>query len=394
MKPAKHKRATAVKAELRATEAHAQAVLDMAVDAIITIDQAGLIQSFNRAAERIFGYGGTEVLGQNIAILMPEPFRAEHDRYMRRYLATGERRIIGIGREVTGKRKNGTLFPMELAVSEIKLDGIHHFTGIIRDLSERKLAEERLRQREEELRQSRERLANVARLATMGEMATGIAHEINQPLTAITTYARACHRLLSMGKGEPQELLTTLDKISAQAQRAGEIIQRLRAFVKKRDTHREACELNALVRYTLVLAETDIRAHGLRIETRLAPLALPVTVDPVQIQQVLLNLIRNAIEAIQEVKRKESGMIIISTEVSAGECARIAVSDQGVGLAPGTKDKLFTPFFTTKASGTGMGLSISRSIVAAHGGHMGISENPGGGVTVYFTLPFAVADHA
>jgi two-component system sensor kinase FixL len=376
---------------LSSSVAHGRAVLEAAADAIITIDAVGIIQSFNPAAERMFGYRAEEVIGWNVHLLMPAPYRHQHDDYLSRYLRTGEKRIIGIGREVQALRKNGRVFPIELAVSEVCTPGMHHFTGIIRDISERKESERRLRQREEEARQHRERLVHVGRLSTLGELAAGIAHEINQPLTAIAAYANACRRLLELGSADPAELVGTLDKISNQAQRAGRVIQRLRDMVRKRDSRREACELNRLIRDTLVLAEPDARLHNYGITTDLVQRSLPVVVDPVQIQQVLLNLIRNGMDAMLE-GRVEHGDIRVGTRLLDTETAEVRVGDQGIGIPAERRDRLFTPFFTTKPQGIGLGLSISRSIVTAHGGRLDCRANPERGVTMCFTLPMAVGE--
>ena len=379
-----------VERALQASEAHARSVLETAADAIITIDERGLIQSFNPAAERLFGYTRAEVAGRNIKLLMPEPYRTSHDSYIHNYLDTGEKHIIGIGREVQAQRRDGTVFPIELAISEVRLGESLHFTGIIRDISERRQAEERLRQREDEARQHRERLMHVGRLSTLGELATGIAHEINQPLTAIAAYANACQRLLSLGPVATREdLLQTLDKIGQQAQRAGQVIQRLRNLIRRRDSHRELWDLNRLISETLVLAEADARLLGFRIETDLTEGHLPVVVDPVQIQQVLLNLIRNGMDAMLEAGTGV-GEIRVQTCQPDTESAEVRVHDQGTGIPEALRENLFNPFFTTKPQGIGLGLSISRSIVISHGGRLGYVPNPDRGATLCFSLPLAV----
>ncbi len=375
-----------VEHRLSSIQAHASAVLDTAADAIITIDAEGSILSFNPAAEGLFGYSSAEVMGHNVRVLMPAPYHDRHDEYMAHYLRTGEKRIIGIGREVQALRKNGTVFPIELAVSEVRIAGEHHFTGIIRDISERKQAEQQLRRQEEEARQQRERLVHVSRLSTMGELAAGIAHEINQPLTAIAAYANACQRLVDRGGLDPLELMQTLDKISAQAQRAGQIIQRLRDMIRRRDSQREACELNRLIRDTLVLAESDARLHNYAIVTEFCAQALEVVVDPVQIQQVLLNLIRNGLDAMLEAGR-ECGRISIVTLAIDEEWVEVQVHDQGAGIPVERLNRLFDPFFTTKPQGIGLGLSISRSIITAHGGRFYCKPGLDSGATMCFTLP-------
>ena len=375
-----------IMAELQASQAHAKAVLDTAVEGIITINEHGIVQSFNRAAESIFGYEADEIIGGNVSQLMPTPYRAEHDHYLHDYLTTGEKKIIGIGRQVSGLHKSGRVFPLALAVSEVSVNNQHHFTGIVRDLTDQVKVEE-------EARIHRERLAHFDRISTMGEMATGIAHEINQPLTAIASYARACHRLIDAGLGEPAELLATLDKISNQAQRAGDVIHRLRDFVKKRKTQREPCELNKLVADAIALAETDAREYNFAIDVALSENELPVIADPIQIEQVVLNLIRNAAEAMIDVAEPGDAVIVkISTALDDPRTAQVAVTDKGHGISDSVAEQLFDPFFTTKSSGTGIGLAISRTIVTSHGGRLWFEHNPNQGITMHFTLPLAIGD--
>lgn len=378
-----------VEQALRSSVAHAKSVLDTAADAIITIDASGAIQSINPAAERMFDYSASELIGDNIHRLMPDHHGHLHDGYIQRYLRTGEKHIIGIGREVQGKRRDGSVFPIELAISEVQLGDQLHFTGIIRDITERKLALQRLRKQEDEARQHRERLVHVGRLSTMGELAAGIAHEINQPLAAISVYAQAGQRVLDPAAPRSDELSRILEKIDCQAQRAGEVIERLRNMIRRRESHREACDLNTLIRETRVLTEADARLHDFRIAMNLSDRTLPVVVDPIQIQQVIINLIRNGLDAMLE-DGAEAGTISIRTRCPDAEHAEVCVSDQGPGIPEALRQHLFTPFFTTKEQGIGLGLSISRSIIAAHGGKLGFAANPERGATLHFTLPLAL----
>lgn len=378
-----------VEQALRSSMAHAKSVLDTAADAIVTIDSRGIIRSLNPAAERLFGYRASELIGENIRRLMPLRHGESHDAYILRYLNTAEKHIIGVGREVQARRKDGSVFPIELAVSEVRLDDQLHFTGIIRDITERKLAEKRLRRQQEEARQHRERLVHVGRLSTMGELAAGIAHEINQPLTAISAYAQAGQRLLDPSRPAVEELLRILDKIGVQAQRAGQVIQRLRGMIRRRESHRELCDLNRLIQETRVLTEADARLHNLDIRMSLSPRPLPVVVDPIQIQQVVINLIRNGLDAMVEAKI-EGGVIAIDTRLIDEETAGVSVSDQGPGIPEPLRANLFNPFFTTKEQGIGLGLSISRSIITSHGGKLGFTPAPEGGAMLHFTLPLAL----
>jgi PAS domain S-box-containing protein len=618
-------------------ELELKALLDAAVDAVIVIDHRGVIATFNRAAERLFGWRAAEVVGQNVRVLMPAPYRAEHDAYMHNYMRTGQARIIGIGREVVAQRSDGTVFPASLAVGEIPGSNPPRFVGFIHDITSRKAAVDALRRErdraqsyldlaevmllaldangrialinrkgceilgyteaelvgrdwfehcvperardgaragfqdrlagrgapladsedtivtregeakliawrttvvrdergttvgtlssgedvterrraeqqllksesllraaqaianlgnyevklpggsslwsdqmyrilgrdpaegpvgpdefvdrlvhaddaerflrewnralaetgkfdleyrlvrpdgsvrdvhslaqvtagpdgeslvitgtmhditdrrrsEEETRQAQEKLTHVARLSTMGEMATGLAHEINQPLTAIATYAQAGLRMMGApGGADPEDLSDALKQITNQALRAGEVIKRLRAFVKNRTTRTETLDLNRLIEDVQVLADSDARLNDVRLTLDLAPGLPAVSADPVQIQQVLLNLIRNAIDALNETPGAPREIAVRTRR--APEAIEVEVVDRGPGIPAQVADNLFNPFYTTKATGTGLGLAISRSIIRAHLGRLGHRPTPGGGTTFYFTLP-------
>lgn len=368
--------------EVHALGARLDAILKAAVDGLIIIDQRGTIECFNPAAERIFGYRDEEVIGRNIKMLMPSPYREEHDGHLHNYLATGVRKIIGIGREVEGRRRDGSVFPMDIAVGEFVADGERRFVGIVRDITVRKEAEA-------DAREQRERLAHVDRLSTMGEMASGIAHEINQPLTAIATYARATRRMLEKGLGSVEELGATLEQIGKQAERAGEVIRRLRAFMRKRESINEQVDLNEQLRVVIRLAEVDARHHDCRIDAELAADLPAVHADAVQIQQVALNLIRNAIDATEALPASRR-VIHVRTRLPAPDRVEVQVEDQGPGVVD--PDRLFTPFFTTKHEGMGLGLSISSSIVTAHGGRLWHEPGGEGGARFCFNLPVALGD--
>jgi len=356
--------------------------MSAAVDAIIVIDQHGRIEIFNNAAEEIFGYVASEILGENVSRLMPEPDRSAHDQYLNNFHTSKIPRIIGIGREVTGLHRNGKKFPVHLSVGEVADPDTSRFIGIIRDMSEN----HRL---EREVREMQSELAHATRLSELGEMAAGIAHEINQPLTAISTYANACHRMLANEQSDAAELLNTLHLITDQAQRAGEVVRRLRAFTKKRLGQRQLLEINAIVDSTVRLVESDIRARNFQLCKRLAPTLPRVFADNVQIQQVILNLIRNAMDAMESAPSGKN-IVTIETMPVDDNYVRVSISDQGIGLTEEIADKIFDSFFTTRNTGTGLGLSISRSIITAHGGVIDYSPNREGGVTFYFTLPAAI----
>jgi len=485
------------------------ALLDAAVDAIIVIDERGHIEKFSRAAERMFGYTEREILGQNISKLMPGDYRSRHDDYLDRYRSTGEARIIGVGREAHASRKDGSVFPCELAVGRVSDPTHQRFVGIVRDISARKAAAEKLRRSEaalqlaqqvagignyvvhldgsepdyyspqilamlnlkpdaepvspeeylnhwvhqgdvarlrsalrsvntgsdsfdieyrvilldgsirhlhhlvqvlrdesgkaikhvgtvhdvtdrrraeDEARQMQDRLTHFSRLSTMGEMAAGLAHEINQPLTAIATYAQASQRLLGQPDHDDADIAAALEQINAQALRAGEVIRRLRAFVKNREVKREPIDCARLLDDLSTLAETDARLHNVQLRIEVGEKLPLVHADPIQLQQVILNLVRNAIDAMLGIVDGEREVVLAARLTPQGE-VEFSVADRGPGLAPGAVEHIFNPFFTTKATGTGLGLAISRSIVRAHAGRLWHTPNAGSGLIFHFTLP-------
>jgi two-component system, LuxR family, sensor kinase FixL len=363
-----------------AREAHVKSILDSIPDAMIVIDDRGLMQSFSSAAERQFGYAAADVLGKNVKILMPSTYRENHDGYIHRYLSTGERRIIGIGRVVVGERKDGSTFPMELAVGEMRVGDQRFFTGFIRDLTERQKTEARLQELQAEL-------VHMSRLTAMGEMASALAHELNQPLSAITNYMKGSRRLLEDEKSDEraQILRDAMDKAAEQALRAGDIIRRLRDFVARGESERRVEDLKKLVEEAAALALVGAKDRGVRVRFDFDPRIDSVLADKVQVQQVLLNLMRNAVEAMEHAPRRE---LVISTAPAADGFVMINVADTGSGIAPEIRAQLFQPFITTKRQGMGVGLSISRTIIEAHGGSITSVPNPVGGTIFSFTLPF------
>jgi two-component system sensor kinase FixL len=362
-------------------EALLRAIIETAPDALIAIDERGLIQIANPAAERLFQYSAEELLGKNVSMLMPAPHRHGHDGYIARYLRTGEKRIIGIGRAVVGSRKDGTTFPMELAVGEARLGEHRLFTGFVRDLTERQEAERRLHELQAELLQ-------VSRLSIMGEMASGLAHELNQPLTAIMNYVQACRRLLERDEGiRPERVRELMDKAVAQASRGGQIINRLRRFMAAGETERACEDVNRVVEEASALALVGARDKGIVVQARLARGLPDVLIDKVQIHQVVINLIRNGIDALAGTAGERT--IVLQTQRGGPGEVEVTVADTGPGLAAQVKSRLFQPFVTTKAEGMGIGLSICRTIVDGHGGRIWASDHPGGGAAFHFTLPVA-----
>jgi two-component system, LuxR family, sensor kinase FixL len=371
-------------ADLSAREAHLRSILDTVPDATVVIDARGIVQSFSAAAERLFGHKASAVIGKNVSMLMPPPYREEHDRYISRYLATGEKRIIGIDRVVTGQRKDGSTFPMKLEVGEMASGSGRYFTGFIRDLTERQETEHQLKELETEL-------ARLSRLTAMGEMASTLAHEINQPLSAISNYLQGCGRLLeSVDHPNVPKIRDALAETTKQTLRAGHIIRQLREFVARGETEKRPENISKLVEEASALALVGAPEEGVKPRFSFENHTNSVLVEKVQIQQVLLNLMRNAIEAMQGCDRKQ---LLVETKEVDGDMIEVSVADTGPGLADEIADRLFQPFVTTKPSGMGVGLSISKRIIEAHGGEMWAEPNPGGGTVFRFTLQRAEADH-
>src|SRR6266571_3967670 len=291
-----------------AREAHLASILNTVPEAMIVIDEGGIVQSFSPAAERLFGYSAAEVIGKNIKMLMPSPYRENHDDYLRRYLRTGERRIIGIGRVVVGERRDGSTFPMELAVGEMRSSDQRFFTGFIRDLTERQQTEARLQELQSEL-------AHVSRLTAMGQMASALAHELNQPLLAIVGFMKGSRRLLENSVEEQSGVLReAMDKAADQALRAGQIIRRLREFVARGESERRVESVKKLIEEASALALVGVKDLGVRVRFQFDPAVDLVLADKVQIQQVLLNLLRNAIEAMEASDKRELVIAVTAAE--------------------------------------------------------------------------------
>ncbi len=364
--------------ELVEREELIRAILATVPDAMIVINDRGEIRSFSAAAERAFGYSAHEVQGKNIKILMPEPYRGEHDGYLERYHQTGERRIIGLGRVVVAQRKDGSIFPIELSVGEVKAAGRRLYAGFIRDLTERQQTEKRLQDLQQEL-------SHISRLGEMGQMASALAHEINQPLAATTNYLQAAKRLLAKGdQSSIDRAVVALDHVGDQIDRTVKIVRHLRSFVKKGVSERQLEDLKKVIEEASALALIGT-GHRVKVNMRLQSDLPAITVDKIQIQQVVVNLIRNAIEAMETSPLRD---LNISLEKNGtAQSVLVAIADTGPGLAPEVAEKLFMPFVTTKKQGMGIGLSICRTIIEAHGGKMTAEPNPGGGTVFKFTLP-------
>jgi len=512
----------AVEAEraLLENQAILRSTIDSCIDGIITMDTEGVIHSFNPAAERIFGYRASEVVGRDVGVIMPPPDRDSHKSYLRRYLETGEKRIIGVGREVRGRRKDGSVFPMELGVGEVRMGDTHLFTGFLRDASQRHAAEVRqaeaerlhhqteqrlagaieaipmgfllcdadgivvlanermrvlwswlsplvrpgtsfedllrqsaakriyeadeereqarleqrlkqfanresvqfeqrrmdgswvlvidhytpngelialrvditdiknaqaaLQERDERLRELQLDFTHVSRLSAMGEMAATLAHELNQPLTAVMNYVQAARRLLAVPQADVARTTELMSKAADQAQRAGDIIRRLRGFVARGESERRPEDINEVVREASALALVGARTDGIVVTMDLDESLPPVMIDRVQIQQVLVNLIRNSVDAMMNQAER---WIRIRTMVEGADVVEISIADNGPGLAPDIEAHLFEPFNTSKPDGMGIGLTVCRSIVEEHDGRIWAVPADAGGAEFRFTVP-------
>lgn len=364
-----------LKATPTVSDARLSSVLNTAVDGIVVIDDKARILVFNAACERLFGYDASEVVGRNIKMIMPAEYARDHDEYVNHYLSTGEARIIGIGREVRGRHKNGKEFPLELSVGEAATPEGRQFVGILRDLRPRKIQEERLNRMQSQL-------VHFARVNAMDEMGAAIAHELNQPLTAVMLYLQAVNRKTESGDGViDDKIREILDKTIREARRAGQIIQRMRQFVEKREAERRSVEVSTLIDEALelvLLGQYTLSVRVIRDDEENLP---SVDVDPVQVQQILVNLVRNALEV---VKGSGDGWIRISTRCD-DQNILVEVLDSGPGIPQAQLRNLFRAFSSTKKKGLGLGLAISKSIAQSHGGDLTVDAG-GDGRGAAFTL--------
>lgn len=367
--------------EVRQAAARLRAVLDTAVDGVILIDARGTVLMFNPACERLFGFRAAEVLGQNVKMLMPSPYRDEHDGYVESYHRTGVRKIIGIGREVVGQRKDGTTFPMDLSVGEAKQEGETVFVGIIHDITERKRTEEQLVQAQ--------------KMETVGQLSGGIAHDFNNLLTVIIGNADELSEAL---RARP-DLKQLSDVIITCGQSGAELTRRLLAFGRRQTLQPAAIDCNRMVGNMQNLLRRTLR-EDVEIRTMLDPALAAAFADPGQLESAILNLALNAQDAMPG-----GGSLTLSTadavldrdytqqhpEVGAGQYIMIAITDDGTGMTPEVKQRAFEPFYTTKevGKGSGLGLSMVYGFVKQSNGHVSIYSEPGLGTTVRLYLPVA-----
>jgi two-component system sensor kinase FixL len=360
--------------EAEKREAQLNSILDTVPDGMIVYDENGNIISFGAAAGRMFGYRACEVRGKNVSLLMPE---LADDEYMSRDVESRELHGVGVGRRITGVKKDGGRFHLELTVGGVAAGESRLFTGFAHDLTESDRADARLAELQADL-------LHVSRLNAMGQLSATLAHELNQPLTATLNYAEAACQLLDSTTHVPPKALDFVHKVSIQAERAGQIIRRLRSFVERREVGRSKEQLNLIVEEASDFAATGIKIEGMELIFDLADDLPPIEMDRTQVQQVVVNLVRNAIEALRQAKRRT---IVIWTRAAEEGFQECGVADTGPGIAPELADQLFKPFVSTKPDGMGIGLSVSRSIVEAHGGKIHAEPNPGGGAIFRFSLP-------
>ena len=353
-------------------------VIDTALDGMIVIDASGTVLLYNAACERLFGYSAREVLGNNVKLLMTPSDRRDHDTYIRNYLRSGTAKVIGIGRDVTGRRKDGSTVPLRLSVGELRDDaGVPFFIGTLHDLTETLRARARIEELQSELMQ-------VARASAVGEMGSALAHELTQPLSAVVGFVEASAALLRQGDGEPSaEVHEYMDQAVAQTLRAGAVIRLMREFTGRGDPERSVEDLNAVVEEICELATLGTASDGVDLELSLAARLPPVLIDHVQIQQVVLNLVRNSIDALSD---GGTGTITVAT-APGNDMVEVVVADDGPGLPAEVRERVFEPFVSTKPDGIGIGLSICRTIVEAHGGTIALDTGTRRGARFRFSVP-------
>ncbi len=372
--------------QLLEREAKLNSILNASIEGIIVIDHGGTIVSVNAAVENIFGFTAEDLIGNSASLLMPMDMGDKKELYLQKYLRILIPKTLGQIREVEGLRKDGSLVPLDITIAEFPLDGVQYFSGIVRDVSARKLQEQ---QEKEHL----EKLAHVTRLGLMGEMASGIAHEVNQPLSAVVNYSQVCLRMLQNESPDLEKIRDIMQKANQQALKAGQIIHNMREFVKPRKIHRSTVDINELIYDAISLFEPDFKQHLIIMRFELTKSVPNVFIDRVQIEQVILNLIRNSIDALKELPQFTQRHLSIETSLNHLNYVEIRIKDNGPGLTPLQKDKILTPFFTTKTNGMGMGLSISRSLIESHHGTLHFNSKEDKGTTFYFTLPTENLDY-
>ncbi len=364
-------------------------VIETSFDGVVIIDDEGMILSFSPTAQAIFGYKASEIIGKNVALLIAPPHRQQHDSYLANYKKSGKHHIIGAVREELAQRKDGSLFPIELKVGEVKLSNTRIFTGFIKDLSDRKENEKRIVELQEEL-------VHVARYSAMGELAGALSHELNQPLAAINNYARASQKVLENDpvKGVPMAL-ELMGKAGDQAERAGEIIWRIRRFIKHHEVMRSYEEPCVAIMEAVEIGTLGIASKKIDLDLQCPAKGIipKIPMDRIQIQQVVTNFVRNAVDALSDWDGKRSitmGLNLVQRKNE--DYVRFCVRDSGAGLIENIKSRLFEPFNTHKDEGVGIGLAVSKTIIDGHKGFISGENHPDGGAIFCFELPVKVDD--
>lgn len=364
------------------TEARLASVFDTAADGMVIINDRGQVLAFNKACERLFGYEASDLLGRNVSRIMPKNHAEAHDHYVQNYLETGEKKIIGIGREVQARHKDGTVFPIELSVGEAATPCGRQFIGILRDLRSR-------RQMEDRLAKTQAQLLHMTRISALDEMGAAIAHELNQPLTAVLLYLQSVSRKTRTDGSLDPLVRDVIEKAVREAERAGEIIQRMRQLVEKKAPERQTVEVEDLVGTCLEMAELGVGNTEAFLEAEIEPDLPQLKADPVQIRQILINLLRNAREAVAD---RQDRKVVLSVCRNA-DWLEFRVTDNGPGVPRELVEGLFRAFTGAKHKGVGLGLAISRSIAQNHGGDLKLEDGPqGSGACFVLTLPLDPPD--
>ena len=357
---------------------HLASILASVPDGMVVTDESGKILAFSRAAEVLFGFTAEEVIGKPVNILMAGRDKVNHDNYIGSYLRTGERQIIGKGRVVIASRADGTQFPIDLKIGEARIGEHFLFTAFIRDLTEQQRSELRMQEMQSEL-------VHFSRLSAVGTMASALAHELNQPLTAVANYLEASRDLIDSPDPEIKEVLReALTEAARQAVRAGEIVRKLRSYVARGEVDARPLTLAPLLADAIALSKLSRDMADIPIKLDLEEDADKVMGDPIQIQQVAINLIRNAMDALANTANAR-----VTVRVHAANepgFVAVEVCDNGPGLTQELRENIFKPFATTKSHGMGLGLSICQTIVEAHGGTIRAITPPEGGTCFRFTL--------
>ena len=372
---------------LQRVEQQARSIVDSALDAVVAMDADGIIADWNRQSEEIFGWTRSEAMGRRMSeTIIPMRYRLSHQSGLRQFFKTGKGAVLNRRIEITALRRDGTEFPVELTITPLKTGDTWTFSAFVRDISERKRAEEKLRESELNLRNTQAELAHMARVMTMGELTASIAHEVNQPLAAIIASGDSCSAWLSNDPPNLDKARAAASRMIQAATQASEIVQRLRALFKKTTTMTAPVDMNAVIEDTISLVHHETERNKIFLRTELHPGVPSVSGDRVQLQQVILNLAMNGIESIAGLDHEPKRLMIRSTLSNTGELL-VSVEDTGLGIEVEHADRLFAPFFTTKPQGIGMGLPICRSIIEAHGGRLWAAKNQPRGAVFHFALP-------